>query len=168
MTVVYGLLIWVFILWVCWLGLIELGKQLLEEIQWTTVSPSHDFRVKAMSELSVGRTWWWNSSIVTGIFSCAVAPLGRSLWATRKTYLFSCSLMFCFLGEARACVIDVVQWKPQVTLCLGERLWSQLWSSTVRRSYGNLWCLPACWCAKIVFLWNPECKLVSFSYAVGT
>lgn len=166
MTVVRGLLIWVFILWVCWLGLIELGKQFLERIQRTTASPSHDFKVKAMSELSAVRTWWWNSSVVTGIFSCAVAPLGMRLRATRKTYLFSCYFMFCFLCEAWACVVGVAQWKPQVTLCLGVRLQSQLGSSTGRRFYGNLLCLPAGWHAEIVFLWKPECKLVSFWCAV--
>lgn len=166
MTAVHGLLIWVFILWVCCLGLVELGKQLLKEIQWATASPSHDFKVKAMSELSAVRTWWWNSSLVTGIFTCAVAPLGMRLRATRRIYLFSWELMFCFLCEVWACVVDVVQWKPQVPLCLGVRLWSHLWSFTVRRSYGNLWCLPGGWHAKLAFLWKPECKLVSSWYAV--
>lgn len=28
-----------------------------------------------------------------------------------------CSLMLCFLCEAQACVVDVVQWKPQATQC---------------------------------------------------
>lgn len=165
MTAVHGLLVWVFTLWLCCLGLTELGKQLLEDIQWATASPNHDFKVKAMSELSAVRTWWWNSSIVTGIFSGAVPPLGMRLQATRKAYLFSWELVFCFLCEVQAC-----RWCSSVKTTGHTVPWCEavinLWCSTVRSSYGNLRCFPDGLRARTAFLWKPECKLVSFWYAV--
>lgn len=144
MTVVHGLLIWVFILWGSWLGLIELGKQLLEGIQRTTASPSHDFKVKAMSELSAVRTWWWNSSAVSGIFSCAVAPLGMRLRATRKTYLFSCYFMFCFLCEA----FGLCHWCSSVKTTGHTVPWCEAVSTVViLYSEEVLWkpVVPPCW-----------------------